>query len=141
MSYTALLFSLLLIFSPVQSDEEIKAQLQQKLVAYEAAIKSKDIEGLLDMFGPDGAYGNAKTRHEIRMGLTSYLRNEIIDFSMFTDKISVTPSLANHMGKFNQELIMNGFKKKNSGKFRIVWYKYADGWKIQYLSMEPDTSN
>lgn len=138
MSY--LMLFMLLLINPTQTDEEVKALLEKKLAEYENTIKSKDIEKLLDMFGPDGSYGNAKDRHEIRMTLSSYLNNEIIDFDMTTAKFTMTPTLVNHTGTFKQDIVMNGYRKKNNGSFRIVWNKYPEGWKIQHMSMSKDVS-
>lgn len=140
MLISSIMFFVLLLMNPTQNDEAVKALLEKKLADYENTIKSKDIEKLLDMFGPDGSYGNAKDRHEIRMTLASYLNNEIIDFDLTTVKFTMTPTLVNHTGTFKQDIVMNGYRKKNNGSFRIVWNKYADGWKIQHMSMTKDVS-
>lgn len=135
--FTCLFFSI----SPIQSDEEIKKVLNQKLAAFELAMKNKELETVLSMFGADGAFGEAKGKQEIKRVLKSYFNNDIITYTMQSGKISVTPTLANHSGKLYQEIVINGHYKKNNGVFRIIWYNYNGNWAIQYLSIEQDNSN
>lgn len=141
MNLSSLYIALVFIMLPLQSSEDVKAVVQQKLDAFQAGVIKKDIESLLDMFEINGAFGQAKGRGEIRMALGGHLNNEILHFSMITEKTDITPNLVNHMGRFSQELIVNGFKKKNNGLFRIIWAKSDKGWFIQYMSMDSDRSN
>lgn len=131
---------LLLSFQPIQTDEEIKLVLSQKLAAFELAMKNKDLEKVLALFGEDGAFGEIKGKQEIKRFLKSYFNNDIVVYTMETDKITVTPPLSNHTGKMYREVVMNGHYKKSNGIFRIIWYNYNGNWAIQYLNISQDNT-
>ena len=106
-------------FQPIQTQEEIKQELNQKLAAFEVAMKNKDLDRVLSFFEKDGAYGQVKGRQEIKRVLKSYFNNEIISYTMRTDKITI---------------------KKSNGVFRIIWHQVNGNWAIQYLDIAQDNS-
>ena len=96
-------------FQPIQTQEEIKQELNQKLAAFEVAMKNKDLDRVLSFFEKDGAYGQVKGRQEIKRVLKSYFNNEIISYTMRTDKITITHPLSNHTGIMTQEIVIMEF--------------------------------
>ncbi|HMS97900.1 MAG TPA: hypothetical protein PKA12_04105 [Saprospiraceae bacterium] len=140
MNFSMIFVFLLFSFRPLQTEEEIKQLLNQKLTAFELAMKNKDLDTVLSMFESDGAYGDVKGRQEIKRVLKSYFNNEIISYSMQSEKITVALPLSNHTGKMAQEIVINGVHKKSNGIFRIIWHQYNGNWAIQYLDIAQDNS-
>ena len=139
--YLSMIFVLMFsFFQPIQTQEEIKQELNQKLAAFEVAMKNKDLDRVLSFFEKDGAYGQVKGRQEIKRVLKSYFNNEIISYTMRTDKITITHPLSNHTGIMTQEIVINGVYKKSNGVFRIIWHQVNGNWAIQYLDIAHDNS-
>lgn len=140
MNFSMIFVFLLFSFQPLQTEGEIKQLLHQKLTAFELAMKNKDLDTVLSMFESDGNYGEVKGRQEIKRVLKSYFNNEIISYSMQSEKITVALPLSNHTGKMAQEIVINGVHKKSNGVFRIIWHQYNGNWAIQYLDIAQDNS-
>ena len=139
--YFSMIFVLVFsFFQPLQTEEEIKQLLNQKLATFELAMQNKDLDTVLSMFESNGAYGDVKGRQEIKRVLKSYFNNDIISYSMQTEKMTLALPLSNHTGKMAQEIVINGIHKKSNGKFRIIWHQYNGIWAIQYLDIAQDIS-
>ena len=125
--------------NPTQNDEAVKALLERNWQIMKTPSKAKTLK-IARYVWSGWLIQQCKRQARNKDDTPSYLNNEIIDFDLTTVKFTMTPILVNHTGTFKQDIYNKRLPEKKQCSFRIVWNKYADGWKIQHMSMTKDVS-
>ena len=121
---------------PEKSEEELSQEIEQALEKYVDAVKTLNVDSVVNCWTEDGRYISSQRDVEGKESLTEWLTPLYKDLNVFelkatTTKLDITNNLAVHLSEYSQIIsIGDGPKSSVSGEQLFIWIKENGKWKI-----------